>query len=70
VIFKRRRRTDPRYLRDAEEILRELGWRRVAGRGSESIWTTATGAEWLPFEAAIDELALRAAPDPPEERWI
>jgi hypothetical protein len=69
VIFKHRQ-TDPPYLREGEELLRAAGWQRVGGRGPESIWTTPTGFEWLPFEAAIDELALRAAPDPPEERWI
>jgi hypothetical protein len=68
-LFKRRQ-TDPPYLREGEELLRQSGWQRVSGEGSQSLWTSPTGAGWMSFEEAIDELALLAAPDPEEERWI
>lgn len=69
MIFKRRQ-SDPPYLHEGEELLRESGWQRVSGEGTASVWTPPGGVGWMSFEAAIDELALLAAPDPKEERWL
>jgi hypothetical protein len=63
VIFKRRRETDPPYLREAEELLTDSGWQRVSGEGSASVWTPPAGTGWMTFEEAIDEMALLAMPD-------
>jgi hypothetical protein len=64
-----RRTAEDAYVERAERVLTEAGWRRVGGMGLASVWTTGAGHEWLPLEAAVDELAHNAWVEPDKKAY-
>jgi hypothetical protein len=64
-LFRRKPKPTPE-----EQILLDHGWHQLGG-GTGAVWTFS-GSEWLSASDALDELAQRLAPDPPEQepRWL